>query len=87
MFRPGTALCGVTYALLGIVLAVLLLTIGFWKTLFILALAGIGAVLGGVSQKKDVIRDAVNKRFPSKDTPLAEVEKAKEPEEPTNSQE
>lgn len=87
MFRPGSALCAVTYAALGVILAVLLLTIGFWKTLFILAFAAVGAVLGGVSQKKEVIRNAVNKRFPSKDEPLVEVEKPKEtpaPEKPSD---
>ncbi|MBQ9198247.1 MAG: DUF2273 domain-containing protein [Clostridia bacterium] len=73
MFTPGTALCSLTYAAIGAVLAALLLAIGFWKTLFIAAFACAGAVLGGIGNKKDAVRDAVNRRFPAKDTPIKET--------------
>ena len=69
---PGTPQCSLTYAVLGAVIAALLLIIGFWKTLFILAFAAVGALLGGISNKKETVRSAINRRFPSKDEPLKE---------------
>ena len=64
--KNGAIVCGV----IGAVLAVLLLAIGFWKTLFIAAFAGIGALIGGVGHKKEAVREVVNRRFPSKDQPI-----------------
>ncbi len=69
---PGTPQCSLTYAVLGAVIAALLLIIGFWKTLFILVFAAAGALLGGISNKKETVRSAINRRFPSKDEPLKE---------------
>ena len=62
--RPGTPQCGVLCALLGAVVAFLLLWAGFWKTLFIVLLAALGAFLGGVQDKKESIRRVVNRLFP-----------------------
>ena len=58
------ALCG---AAGGIVLAVLFLTIGFWKTLFIAAMGGLGAFLFGIRDKQQILKDLVNRLFPPKD--------------------
>ena len=69
-FTPGTPACAVTFAIIGAVIAALLLAIGFWKTLFILAFAAVGALLGGVANKQEAVRDIVNKRFPAKDQPI-----------------
>lgn len=69
-FTPGTPACAIAYAVIGAVIAALLLAIGFWKTLFILAFAAVGALLGGVGNKQDAVREIVNKRFPSKDEPI-----------------
>jgi len=79
VFTPGTPLCSAVYACIGVVIAVLLLTIGLWKTLFILAFGAIGALMGAVGNKKEAVRDAVNRRFPARDVPLKEVP-GKEPE-------
>ena len=35
IFTPGTPLCALAYAALGVILATLLLTIGFWRTLLV----------------------------------------------------
>lgn len=77
LLTPGSAACSVTYAVIGVVLAVLLLTIGLWKTLFILAFAAVGALLGAIGNKKDAVRDAVNRRFPARDIPLKEIPQEK----------
>lgn len=67
---PGTPQCSIAFALIGAVLAVLLLTIGLWKTLFICAFAAVGAVLGGIGNKQEAVREAVNRHFPAKDEPI-----------------
>lgn len=70
LLTPGSTACSVAYAVIGVVVAVLLLTIGLWRTLFIFAFAGVGALLGGIGDKKAAVRDAVNRRFPAKDEPI-----------------
>ena len=70
IFTPGTPLCALAYAALGVILATLLLTIGFWRTLFIAVFAALGALAGGIGNKRDAVRVAINRSFPPKDTPL-----------------
>ena len=62
----GTPACGFLCAVLGVVIAVLLLAIGFWKTLFIFAAGAVGAFIGGVSKKSDWLKHLINKTFPPK---------------------
>lgn len=73
MFTPGTPLCAATYAAIGVVIAVLWLTIGFWRLLFIALFGAVGAFIGGVNNKKDAVRDVINRSFPSKDEPLVDT--------------
>lgn len=70
IFTPGTPLCALAYAALGAILATLLLTIGFWRTLFIAVFAALGALAGGIGNKRDAVRVAINRSFPPKDKPL-----------------
>ena len=70
IFTPGTPLCALAYAALGVILATLLLTIGFWRTLFIAVFAALGALAGGIGSKRDAVRVAINRSFPPKDKPL-----------------
>lgn len=70
LFTPGTPLCALAYAVIGIIVAALLLTIGFWRTLFIAAFAALGALAGGVGNKRDAVRGAINRSFPPRDKPL-----------------
>lgn len=67
IFTPGTPLCALAYAALGVILATLLLTIGFWRTLFIAVFAALGALAGGIGNKRDAVRVAINRSFPPKD--------------------
>lgn len=70
-FKQGTPLCGMLGACAGIVLAVLLLTIGLWKTLFIAVFAALGAFLGGVKDHAAFVKSEINKQFPErKDVPV-----------------
>ena len=70
IFTPGTPLCALAYAALGVILATLLLTIGFWRTLFIAVFAALGALAGGIGNKRDAVRVAIIRSFPPKDKPL-----------------
>ena len=70
MLTWGTPACGVFCGVLGILLAILLLTIGFWRTLFIAVFAALGAMAGGIGNKRDAVRVAINRSFPPKDKPL-----------------
>lgn len=70
IFTPGTPLCALAYAALGVILATLLLTIGLWRTLFIAVFAAFGALAGGIGNKRDAVRVAINRSFPPKDKPL-----------------
>lgn len=70
IFTPGTPLCALAYAALGVILATLLLTIGFWRTLFIAVFAALGALAGSIGNKRDAVRVAINRSFPPKDKPL-----------------
>ena len=66
MFKVGTPECAITFAVIAMVLALLFLLLGFWQTLLIAALIVVGAFVGGVKDKKEWIRNAVNRLFPPK---------------------
>lgn len=60
MFTPGTAPCTLFGVAVGLVFAVLLLVIGFGKTLLIGLFCLVGAFVGGVKDKKGFIRGIVS---------------------------
>ena len=65
MLRIGTPECAVFCASAAMVLALLFLLVGFWRTVLIAALMGIGAFIGGVKNKKQWFADRINKIFPA----------------------
>ncbi len=65
MFRIGTPECAIFCTVLALVLAVLFLLAGFWRTLLIVLLMLLGAFIGGVQDKKQWFKDRVNKLFPA----------------------
>ena len=60
MFTPGTAPCTLFGAGIGLLFAVLCLTIGPAKTLMIGLFCLVGAFVGGVKDKKGFIRGVVS---------------------------
>lgn len=52
------------FAAAGLVIAVLLLTIGLWRTLFLAAFVLLGVFLGGVPRKGEFFKDLINRLFP-----------------------
>lgn len=63
----GTPACGVLCGILGALLAILLLTIGFWKTLLVAVLCALGAFIGGVKDKPAAVKNVINHLFPPKE--------------------
>ena len=59
MFIPGTAPCTIFGIVVGLVFAVLCLTIGVGKTLLIGLLCLIGAFIGGVKDKGAFVRNVI----------------------------
>lgn len=66
LLKWGTPLCGVFCGVVGAIVAVLIMCIGFWQTLFVAVLAAVGAFVGAVPNKVKWIRDTINRLFPPK---------------------
>lgn len=62
VFTPGTVECAIACGLLGVIVALLLLWIGVWRTLLIVVLVAIGVFIGGVKDKKAFIRRVFGNR-------------------------
>ena len=54
-FTPGTPVSVIVWGLVGLVVAILLLLIGFWRTLLICVCFAVSAFLGGVRDKRAFI--------------------------------
>ena len=65
-FRIGTPQCGLLFAALGAVLALMLLYMGFWRTLFVVVLAAAGYFIGASEDKAESLKALINKVFPPK---------------------
>ena len=63
---PGTVSCALFSGITGVVIAVLLLSIGFWKTLFIFIMLCIGLFIGGVEDKRTFLKSFADKTIPGK---------------------
>ena len=63
--QVGTPLCGIVFGLVGVLLALSLIFLGFWKTLLIVVMFGIGYVLGAFNNKKRFV-DATISTFKDK---------------------
>ena len=59
----GTQECALLCGLLGLLIAVLLLTIGFWKTVMLVVFFLVGLFIGGVADKKACISDLIDRWF------------------------
>ena len=66
MFHVGTPECAIFFAVAAMVLALLFLALGFWRTMLVAVLVLAGAFLGGVKDKKEWISEKVNRLFPPK---------------------
>ena len=65
-FQIGTPECAVFCALVAMLLGLLFLWIGFWKTLLIFCLMLLGIFIGGVEDKRAWLGEALNRLIPAK---------------------
>lgn len=65
-FHRGSPVFGLFLGLLLALLGVLVMTVGFWKTLTLALLFGLGYFLGAVENKSQFFKDAVNRVVPEK---------------------
>lgn len=56
VFTPGTVECAIACGIVGVLVALLLMWIGIWRTLLICVLVGIGVFIGGVKDKRAFLR-------------------------------
>ena len=68
VFEVGTPQGAVAGGIVGLVLAALLLWLGFWRTVFICLLMALGVFVGGVKNKAQFCKDFVNKLLPDNKT-------------------
>ena len=66
VFTIGTSECAIFSAVVAMVLALLLLSVGFWKALLVAALMVVGGFLGGVRNKRQWLKDVINRLFPAR---------------------
>ena len=69
----GTPAMGIAIGLGLVGVAVLIMLIGFWKTLLLVALFGIGFFLGTVENKQEFIKDTANKIIPEKEAKVIDL--------------
>ncbi len=66
VFTVGTPECAIFSCAAAVGVGLLLLTVGFWNTLWIALLGAVGAFLGGVRDKKQVLKNVLNRVIPDK---------------------
>ena len=73
-FKTGTAECAFFCGGAAMVLALLVLLLGFWKTLLVVAIAAVGMFIGGVKDKRGLVKNLANRFFPAKTDELIRKE-------------
>jgi len=59
-FQVGTPQCGILFGLVGVLLALGLIFLGFWKTVLIVLFFGLGYVLGAFRNKKAFVEATIS---------------------------
>ncbi|NLO86104.1 MAG: DUF2273 domain-containing protein [Clostridiales bacterium] len=65
-FKVGTPQCGIASGIVGALIALMLLFLGLWKTLFVALLFGLGYGFGAFTEKTEKIKAFINRIFPPK---------------------
>lgn len=72
-FKRGTPGFGILIGAGLVALGALVMIIGFWKTLVLCALFGIGFFLGTVENKGEFMKQAANKLIPDKEAKMIDL--------------
>ena len=65
--KKGTPLFGLVLGSVLTLLGILVMLIGFWKTLILCVLFGLGYFLGTVENKREFMKNTANKLIPDKE--------------------
>ncbi len=65
-FRVGTPRCGLITGLLGAAIALMLIFLGFWKTLLVALFFAGGYAFGAYTHKGEILKGWINRLFPPK---------------------
>lgn len=65
-FKKGTPAFGIFLGILFLLIGILVMSIGFWKTLVLAALFCLGYFIGSVNNKAGFFKDTMNKIVPEK---------------------
>ena len=71
--KKGTPTLGLIIGAVLVALGVLVMTIGFWKTLVLCLLFGVGYFLGTVDNKREFMKNAANKLIPDKEVKVIDL--------------
>ena len=71
--KRGTPGCGIFVGAALVALGALVMIIGFWKTLVLAVLFGIGFFLGTVDNKSEFLKNAANKLIPDKEAKMIDL--------------
>lgn len=66
MLKVGTPECAIFSGVVAMAAAILILLLGFWETLLVALLAAVGVFIGGVKDKKEWLRNVINRLFPAR---------------------
>jgi uncharacterized membrane protein len=75
MVKPGTPQCALFTGFLAFITGLLLIFVGFFKTILIIIIVAVGVFLGAVRNKKEAIRGVVNRLFPPRDGKISRSDK------------
>lgn len=71
--KRGTPAFGIALGLALVGLGILVMLIGFWKTLVLAALFGIGFFLGTVENKSEFMKNAANRLIPDREAKVIDL--------------
>ena len=71
--KKGTPLCGLVLGGTLTLAGALVMLIGFWKTLILFLLFGLGYFLGTVENKKDFLKTTANRLIPDREVKVIDL--------------
>ena len=71
--KKGTPACGIVYGAVLALAGALVMLIGFWKTLILCVLFGLGYFFGTVENKREFMKTAANKLIPDKEVKVIDL--------------
>lgn len=71
--KKGTPACGIAFGIMLALIGALVMLIGFWKTLVLCLLFGLGYFLGTVDNKREFLKNTANRLIPDKEVKVIDL--------------